>query len=95
MTQPGDDEPTSGTADVVAFASAFDVDPRSIRTDTPLSVVDWRGSATDWLMVADHLGVSFSGDGRALDDVETVGDVIAIVRAANRPRSSGTADDAT
>ena len=95
MTQPGDDESTSGTGDVVAFASAFDVDPRSIRADTPLSVVDWRGSATDWLMVADHLGVSFSGDGRALDDVETVGDVIAIVRAANRPRSSGTADDAT
>lgn len=95
MTQPGDDAPTSGTADVVAFASAFDVDPRSIRTDTPLSVVDWRGSATDWLMVADHLGVSFSGDGRALDDVETVGDVIAIVRAASRPRSGGTADGAT
>ena len=95
MMQPGDDEPTSGTADVVAFASAFDVDPRSIRTDTPLSVVDWRGSATDWLMVADHLGVSFSGDGRALDDVETVGDVIAIVRAASRPRSGGTADGAT
>jgi hypothetical protein len=95
MTQPGDDEPTSGTADVVAFASAFDVDPRSIRTDTPLIVVDWRGSATDWLMVADHLGVSFSGDGRALDDVETVGDVIAIVRAASRPRSGGTANGAT
>ena len=95
MTEPGDDEPTSGTADVVAFASAFDVDPRSIRTDTPLSVVDWRGSATDWLMVADHLGVRFSGDGRALDDVETVGDVIAIVRAASRSRSGGTAGDAT
>ena len=60
-----------------------------------MSVVDWRGSATDWLMVADHLGVSFSGDGRALDDVETVGDVIAIVRAASRPRSGGMADDAT
>jgi len=95
MTEPGDDEPTSGTADVVAFANAFDVDPRSIRTDTPLSVVDWRGSATDWLMVADHLGVSFSGDGRALDDVVTVGDVIAIVRAASRPRLGGTADGAT
>ena len=93
MTEPGDDEPTSGTPDVVAFASAFDVDPRSIRADTPLSVVDWRGSATDWLMVADHLGVSFSGDGRALDDVETVGDVIAIVRAAKRFRSGGPADD--
>jgi hypothetical protein len=95
MTEPGDDEPTGGTADVVAFANAFDVDPRSIRTDTPLSVVDWRGSATDWLMVADHLGVSFPGDGRGLDDVETVGDVIAIVRAASRPRSGGTADGAT
>ncbi|MCH1448045.1 MAG: hypothetical protein L7U42_05015 [Candidatus Nanopelagicales bacterium] len=95
MTDAGDDEPTGGTGDVVAFASAFDVDPRNIRSDTPLSVVDWRGSATDWLMVADHLGVSFSGDGRALDDVETVGDVIAIVRAANRPRSGGTADDRT
>jgi len=95
MTDPGDDEPTGGTGDVVAFASAFDVDPRNIRSDTPLSVVDWRGSATDWLMVADHLGVSFSGDGRALDDVETVGDVIAIVRAANRPGSGGTADDRT
>jgi len=95
MTDPGDDEPTGGTGDVVAFASAFDVDPRNIRSDTPLSVVDWRGSATDWLMVADHLGVSFSGDGRALDDVETVGDVIAIVRAANTPRSGGTADDRT
>ena len=95
MTDPGDDEPTGGSGDVVAFASAFDVDPRNIRSDTPLSVVDWRGSATDWLMVADHLGVSFSGDGRALDDVETVGDVIAIVRAANRPRSGGTADDRT
>ncbi len=95
MTEPRDDEQTGGTADVVAFASAFDVDPRSIRADTPLSVVDWRGSATDWLMVADHLGVSFSGDGRALDDVETVGDVIAIVRAANRPRSGGPADDRT
>ena len=80
MMEPGDGEPTSGTGDVVAFASAFDVDPRSIRADTPLSVVDWRGSATDWLMVA---------------DVETVGDVIAIVRAASRPRSGGMADDAT
>ena len=95
MTERRDDEPTSGTAEVVAFASAFNVDPGSIRADTPLSVVDWRGSATDWLMVADHLGVSFSGDGRALDDVETVGDVIAIVRAASRPRSGGTADDRT
>ena len=95
MTEPGDDEPSSGTPDVVAFASAFDVDPRSIRADTPLSVLDWRGSATDWLMVADHLGVSFLVDGRALDDVETVGDVIAIVRAANRPRLGGTADDRT
>ena len=93
MMEPLDDEPTSGTPDVVAFASAFDVDPRNIRTDTPLSVVDWRGSATDWLMVADHLGVSFSGDDRALDDVETVGDVIAIVKAASRPCSGGTADD--
>ncbi len=95
MTDPGDDEPTGGTGDVVAFASAFDVDPRNIRSDTPLSVVDWRGSATDWLMVADHLGVSFSGEGRALDDVETVGDVIAIVRAAKRSRSGGTSDDRT
>ena len=48
MTQPHDDESTSGTADVLALATAFDVDPRSIRADTPLSVVDWRGSATDW-----------------------------------------------
>ena len=93
MTEPRDDEPNSRTPDVVAFATAFDVDPRNIRTDTPLSVVDWRGSATDWLMVAEHLGVSFSGDGRALDDVETVGDVIAIVRAASRPLSGGPADD--
>ncbi|MCP4743109.1 MAG: hypothetical protein GY871_12915 [Actinomycetales bacterium] len=95
MMEPRDDEPTSGTGDVVAFANAFDVDPRNIRSDTPLSVVDWRGSATDWLMVADHLGVSFSGDGPALDDVETVGDVIAIVRAAKRSRSGGTSDDRT
>jgi hypothetical protein len=95
MMEPRDDEPTSGTGDVVAFASAFDVDPRNIRSDTPLSVVDWRGSATDWLMVADHLGVSFSGDGRALDDVETVGDVVAIVRAAKRSRSGRTSDDRT
>ena len=93
MTEPRDDEPNSRTPDVVAFATAFDVDPRNIRTDTPLSVVDWRGSATDWLMVTAPLGVRFSGDGRALDDGETVGDVIAIGRAASGPRSGGPADD--
>jgi hypothetical protein len=47
-----------------------------------LGSVGWRGSATDWLLVADHLGVRMTTDPREAENVKTIGDVIAIVRAS-------------
>ncbi len=69
-------------AGVAAVAAAFDLDPRNVRPDTPLTAVGWQGSATDWLLVADHLGVQMIQDPRELEKVKTIGDVLAIVRAS-------------
>ena len=77
----GQDE--QAAADVAAFAAAFDLDPRNVRPDTPLEVIGWRGSATDWLLVADHLGVELTSDPLEPEKVETIGDVLAIVRATD------------
>ncbi len=74
--------PNADAADVAAFAAAFDLEPRNVRSDTPLGSVGWRGSATDWLLVADHLGVRMTTDPREAENVKTIGDVIAIVRAS-------------
>lgn len=78
-----------GESDVAAFARAFDMDPADVRSDTPLADLGWEGSATDWLVVADHLGMRLSID--PVETVETIGDVLAIVMEAG----TSLADDST
>ena len=76
-------------AHVAAIAHAFDIDPRDVRPDTPLASIGWTGSATDWLLAADHLGVAVDADPPNAAQAATIADVIAMVFAAGergRPR---------
>lgn len=82
MKGTGEDGP--GDQDLASIARAFDVDVLDVRRDTPLSFLGWTGSASDWLMAADHLGVELRGDPVGFGEVATVGDVIAIVVTAGR-----------
>lgn len=77
---------TSIEEQVAAFAGAFDVDPRGVRSDTPLTSVGWRGTPTDWLLIADHLGLSLTTDPQMLTEPQTIGDVLAIVHASASTR---------
>ena len=72
---------------VAAIAQAFDVDPDDVRADTPLSMLGWTGSATDWLLAADHLGALMSTDPPDTSEVTTIADVIAIVTSSSGSRS--------
>ncbi|MEY2981447.1 MAG: hypothetical protein RL562_1674 [Planctomycetota bacterium] len=77
---------------LAAIAAAFDVDPFDIRADTPVEVLGWTGSATDWLLAADHLGVRMTRepDGSSSDptDVATIADVVAIVFSSGDVQSA-------
>ncbi len=77
---------TESEEHVAAFARAFDLDPRTVRSDTPLSSVGWRGTPTDWLLVADHLRLSLTTDPRISTEPRTIGDVLAIVHASASTR---------
>ena len=77
---------TSIEEQVAAFARAFDMDPRSVRSDTPLTSVGWRGTPTDWLLVADHLRISLTTDPQMSTEPRTIGDVLAIVHASASTR---------
>ena len=70
---------------VAAIARAFDIDPRDVRADTPLSAIGWTGSATEWLLAADHLGVSLATDPPELAQAATIADLVARVLTAGQP----------
>ncbi len=86
MSDPSEDREQ---AHLAALARAFDIDPRDVRADTPLPSIGWTGSATDWLLAAEHLGVVLDVDPPAAAQAATIADVIAMVFAAGergRPR---------
>lgn len=67
---------------VAAIARAFDIDPMDVRADTPLEVIGWAGTATDWLVAADHLDVALDRDPPDTAVVATIADVVAIVASS-------------
>lgn len=69
---------------VAAVARAFAVDPAFVRADTPVDVIGWTGTATDWLLAADHLGVNLSVDPPESVEVATIADVVAIVTSSGQ-----------
>ena len=73
------DEGRALDQDLAAIARAFDVDRLDVRPDTPLTFLEWTGSASDWLTAADHLGVELRADPVGFAEATTVRDVIAIV----------------
>ena len=73
-------------AELGAIARAFDVDPQDIRADTPVEVIGWTGTATDWLIAADHLGVMMTSDPPESIEVATIADVVAIVMSLAKSR---------
>ena len=75
---------------VAAIARAFDVDPMDVRADTPLEVIGWTGTATDWLVAAEHLDVVFANDPPDTAAVATIADVVAIVTSSGDARSDNT-----
>jgi len=71
-------------AQLAAVAHAFDMDARDVRADTPLTTLGWTGSASDWLLVADHLGIDLRQDpvtDPALTPV-TIDDLVTILMSA-------------
>jgi hypothetical protein len=78
---------------LAAIAAAFDIDPRDVRADTPVELLGWTGSATDWLLAADHLGVRMTSEPDDSSgfpaDVATIADVVAIVFASSDGHSVG------
>lgn len=79
-------------AHLAAIAAAFDVDPVDVRADTPVELLGWTGSATDWLLAADHLGVRMTREPDASSsdptDVATIADVVAIVFSSGDVQSA-------
>jgi hypothetical protein len=75
---------------VAAIARAFDVEPLDVRADTPLEVIGWTGTATDWLVAAEHLDVVLAGDPPDTAVVATIADVIAIVTSSGGWRGENT-----
>jgi hypothetical protein len=71
---------------IAAIARAFDVDPQDIRADTPVAVIGWTGSATNWLVAADHLGLVMSSDPPEAIEVATIADIVAIVTSSAKSR---------
>jgi hypothetical protein len=80
-------------AQLAAVARAFDMDARDVRADTPLTALGWTGSASDWLLVADHLGIDLRQDpvtDPALTPV-TIDDLVTIlISAAGSERADRT-----
>jgi hypothetical protein len=72
--------------ELIAIARAFDMDPQDIRADTPVDVIGWTGSATDWLLAADHLGVMMMSEPPESIEVATIADVVAIVTSSAQSR---------
>ena len=79
----------TSSSEVAAIARAFDMDPQDIRADTPVAVIGWTGSATDWLVAADHLGVMMTSDPPESIEVATIADVVAIVTSSVKMRPMG------
>lgn len=80
----GTPAPVPTPAHLAAVARAFDMDARDVRADTPLTALGWTGSASDWLLAADHLGVDLRAD-PVKDPAEnpiTIADLVTIVLAA-------------
>ena len=69
---------------VAAIARAFDIDPQDLRADTPLGDIGWTGSATEWLLAADHLGVVLASDPVDAAQARTIADVVAMVVSSGR-----------
>jgi len=75
--------------EIAAVARALNVDPQTVRADTPLESVGWAGSAGEWAVVCDHLGVCMLKD-PAQEKVTTIGELVAIVRSVEeRPGAGG------
>lgn len=76
-------------AEIAAIARAFDMDPQDIRADTPVEVIGWTGTATDWLLAADHLGVIMTSEPSQSMEVATIAEVVAIVTSSGKLRPMG------
>jgi hypothetical protein len=70
--------------DVTAVAHALDVDPQTVRADTPLRSLGWSGTAAEWAVVSDHLGLPIEVDPSADAQPATIGELIAIVGSIHR-----------
>lgn len=68
--------------DIAAVAIALDVDPESVRGDTPLASLGWSGTAAEWAVVSDHLGCPLNEDPEPDAVPATIADLVAIVHSA-------------
>ena len=69
---------------VTAVAHALDVDPQTVRADTPLRSLGWSGTAAEWAVVSDHLGLPIEVDPPEDAQPATIGELIAIVGSIHR-----------
>jgi hypothetical protein len=76
--------------DVVVVARALNVDPRTVRSDTPLTSVGWSGTAGEWAVVSDHLGYPIDSDPPQNAEPATIGDLVAIVVSIHERSMSST-----
>lgn len=70
-------------SEIAAVAMALDVDPESVRGDTPLASLGWSGTAAEWAVVCDHLGYPLAEDPAVTDDPATIAELVAIVHNAD------------
>lgn len=73
---------SSGADDIAAVAIALDVDPESVRGDTPLASLGWSGTAAEWAVVSDHLGYPLAEDPAPGAVPATIAELVAIVHTA-------------
>lgn len=69
---------------IAAVARALDVDPHTVRADTPLTAVGWTGVASEWVLVAEHAGWKLTVDPPAGVEPSTIGELLAIVESLCR-----------
>ena len=69
-------------SDVAAVAAAMDVDPDSVRADTPVESLGWTGTAAEWAVVSDHLGCPLTADPPPEAVPATIAELVAIVHNA-------------
>jgi len=82
--------------DVVVVARALNVDPQTVRSDTPLSSLGWSGTAGEWAVVSDHLGYPIDSDPPQDAQPVTIGELVAIVVSIHeRSVSTNSAPDDT